>query len=167
MIEGQGYLTIENIDGIAVIHRGDGSAPLELNPGEVVTIPGVYEQQDLLRNKEKPYAYEHDSGFVFNPDFHKLKIRNTEYDLTPTESRVLRLLVENCGKLVSFADFEEDAFKSSRETEKKSRNEIKNYISRLRRKLDGKGVKLSDSMIQTVIENGYSLFGEVTALYAA
>lgn len=89
---------------------------------------------------------------VMDDDAHRVWHNGHELELTPTEYRLLRYLMRNCGRVLSRTQIIEHVWDDSYAIEPSG---VETYISYLRRKLDDREGRL----IRTVRGVGYSLRG--------
>lgn len=73
----------------------------------------------------KPTTIDLDNGFAWDTQFNKLMHNNKEIHLTRIESKLLKLLLDNKGEIVSIEDIHSKVWKGKEMTRFTLRNKIK------------------------------------------
>ena len=139
----------EEVDRIVGLELGaDDYIPKPFSPREV-----VLRVKAVLRRYQPPEEGAGDlvevGGIQLDVSGHQLRVRGKEMPLTATEFRLLRLLLERCGRVQTRAQLLSDVWGYAEDIDSRT---VDTHIRRLRRKLGPEADR-----IETVIGVGYRL----------
>ncbi len=143
---------VEDVDKITGLSMGaDDYVTKPFNPLELVARVKAHLRRYKRYNQDTENIYDRE-GLMLNPDTHKCTLYDEEVFLTPTEFKILWLLCERRGKVVSSEEIFENVWG---EKYLDSNNTVMVHIRRIREKL--KEPQGKPKYIKTVWGVGYKV----------